>query len=184
MIVLVKAQGKWGSFCFVGEDGKEFFAKPTSKVVTPFILGSYYDIELWQPEGKKSVYVSKAVAVEPKTPIVVTQQTTKPAQVLGNTKSVAKSFPSAGQPNYPDGKMSKEEWAKKDEGIKWLACVKASAEFNSHRPNVDVTKLLSDAKAIFSYDYVQSKSVAINDTVVQEEIEEIENEDVFNDNGL
>ena len=122
------------------------------------------------------MYITEAVVVEPKIPITpVTQQVGNIAPKVGNNPTpkqvvAQKTTPKVGN----EDKMSKEEWAKKDEGIKFLACLKASAVFNAHRENADIRTVITNARDMFDYDY--------SSRVVENKKEETE--DVFEENGI
>ena len=170
MEAFAKSAGKWGSFLFTDPDGKTFYATPSSKLTTAIELGKYYEVTLFKPEGKKSTYITKAELIE-----------TKQSAQEASKKQVGSPAPKAGNkaqslPTSTDDKMSKAEWAKKDEGIKWLACVKAACVFNATRESSSIHKVLADARCIFNYNYL-SKSAPTEDKT-----EETEN--VFEENGI
>ena len=160
VIITIVSAGKYpGTFKITpGFNGVEF-VKPSSKCKTGLVVGQSYEVNLFKPEDKKTVYVTEAILVDAQEPPIQSEAPpTQPSPVVipgenhvdrgvyteskVDTKVLAKKG--------VDDKMSKEDWAQKDLGIKWLACVKASAVFNAQRPDVDIVKVINDARLLYS----------------------------------
>jgi len=173
MQITVLEAGKWDSFKCRMEDGKTAYLKPGKFVTTPIEVGKSYDVEIWQKEGTKTVYINKVkgvgkVAVAPISvaPTAEVKRSRgnvpgKPSNTRGQdspanavaggeimTEIRASTPPPAMQwisGKVDSEKMTKADWAKKDLEIKWLTCLKASAEFNAQRADYDVKKVIDDA---------------------------------------
>ena len=61
--VKVVGLGKWGSVNCQYWDGRKEYLKPSKKVTMEFVEGREYDVDIFHPEGKKTVYITKAVLV-------------------------------------------------------------------------------------------------------------------------
>jgi hypothetical protein len=110
-------------------------------LTTALEVGKDYNIETEQKQSKNGFKYNIIVK----------------ADMVSGTVTQAKTFTKS-TANTPakavddKEKMTKEDWAKKDEGIKWLACIKASADFNANRPDITIQKVISDAKELFKSD--------------------------------
>jgi len=142
MKITIKGLGKFpNSFVCSDEAGKNIYLSGGKFLRTTLEIGRTYEIETWQKEGQKTVYINKAVLVgdAPKVEPV------KPAILKPVAPRVAAPVKAA----EDDSKMTKADWEKKDQGIKWISCLKTSAEFHARRSESNIKLVIDDAIRLY-----------------------------------
>lgn len=133
MIIKITKLGKFANSFECESDGKKSYVSLGRFCKAKVEVGKTYDVKTYQKEGTKTVYLTEVKEITPVVPVVKVE----PPKVKETLK---------------DPHMSKEDWIKKDEGIKWLACIKASAEFNARRVDSSIDTVIQDAIKLFSAD--------------------------------
>jgi hypothetical protein len=115
-------------------DGKDKNFSKSKKFTDKLEIGNIYNLETWQGEGKKTIYINKAI-----------EQTVK----VEPKKEIVKVDKSKVDVNLQTDKMTKEDWNRKDDGIKWLTCLKASADFHARREESTIKDVIGDARELY-----------------------------------
>jgi len=157
MIITVLSEGKFPNSYKVSTPDGDVYASKSSKLATNLVVGISYEANLWKPDGKKTTYITKAEetaqtlapSVEPShVPSTVPSGKAYPdrsvKQTLDKPRTSVKS-------TVDSDKMSKAEWAQKDQRIKWLACLKVSAIFYSNNEATSVADVLSASQKFYDY---------------------------------
>jgi hypothetical protein len=111
MIIKVLEKAKWDSLKCSSE-GKTIYLKPSSKCTAVLEIGKEYDVKTYQPEGKKTIYITGAVqcsAVPTVQPIV--NKAPEQAPIVQTPVVVIEK---AGDNKMLEKKPSQEYWEKKE----------------------------------------------------------------------
>ncbi len=114
MQINVVAQGKFpGTFKVETPEGPRF-VKPSSKCTTGLEVGKSYEANLFQPEGKKTTYVTKAELLDGAPVVASAPSTVETVNHIEENPTIPEPKKTPETTSVIPDKMSKEDWAKKD----------------------------------------------------------------------
>ena len=130
-------------------DGRKANLKKSNKFTGQLVVGLVYEIDTWQGEGLKTIFINtvKQLGAGESTavPVHVPQPTVKQTWF----KPTSQPTSSKKEPVQDADRMSKADWAKKDSDIKWLNCMKSASEFHARREGSTIDNVIVDAQKLF-----------------------------------